>query len=161
MKGICKYMKLFKIMLGVMLNFLMSLGIGLIMGSCSSNTTQRNPFLLELSFQQQIDLNLPQYNNLLYAGGTVILQQFGHKGILVFNLNGSNYLAWDASCPNHLPNNCSQTAIEGVLSVCSCEQYQYSLANGQLLNPPEDATQVYPLLNYQVVVRGTSLVISN
>ena len=47
------------------------------------------------------------------------------------------------------------------LAECSCEEYQYSLATGQLLNPPEDTETLYPLLFYRAEVRGNSVVISN
>ena len=60
-----------------------------------------------------------------------------------------------------LPSSCSQTEIVGVLAECSCEEYQYSLATGQLLNPPEDAETLYPLLFYRAEVRGNSVVVSN
>lgn len=128
---------------------------------CSKNNIERNPFLPELRFSVPVNLNLPQYDNLRYAGGSVLLPQYGHHGILVFNLNGSTYIAWEASCPNHLPNNCSQTELQGVLSVCRCEDYQYSLATGQLLNPPSNSERFYSLINYQVSPQGSSLVISN
>jgi nitrite reductase/ring-hydroxylating ferredoxin subunit len=40
--------------------------------------------------------------------------------------------------------------IKGVLAVCSCEDFQYSLATGQLLNPSEDLDPPQALLFYQV-----------
>jgi nitrite reductase/ring-hydroxylating ferredoxin subunit len=52
--------------------------------------------------------------------------------------------------PNHLPENCSKLGIKGVLAVCSCEDFQYSLATGQLLNPSEDLDPPQALLFYQV-----------
>lgn len=128
---------------------------------CGKNTIERNPYLPELRFSVPVNLNLPQYDNLRFAGGSVLIPQYGHQGILVFNLNGNTYLAWEASCPNHLPTTCSQTTIDGVLSVCGCEEYRYSLATGQLLNPPNNDNTFYSLVNYQVNPQGTSLIISN
>jgi nitrite reductase/ring-hydroxylating ferredoxin subunit len=49
-----------------------------------------------------------------------------------------------------LPKSCSKLGIEGVLAVCSCESFQYSLATGQLLNPNEELTPPQSLLFYQV-----------
>jgi len=129
--------------------------------SCSKNSVDRNPFLPELDFEFTINLNLPLYNNLKFTGGSVLLKDFGHKGIILYNLNNNNYLAWEASCPNHKPNSCSRTKIISSLTECQCENYQYSLATGQLLNPSLDDTNQYPMINYGVRISGNNLVIYN
>ena len=132
----------------------------LLMG-CSRENLERNPYLPELQFSVPINLNLPEYNALLFAGGSHFLPQYGHKGILIFNLNGNSYTAWEASCPNHLPNDCSRTQVVGVLAECTCEGYQYSLATGQLLNPDAALSSPYSMVFYSTVLRGNTLVISN
>ena len=128
---------------------------------CSNDALERNPFLPAMRFSIPINLSLPQYDNLRFAGGAILLPNYGHKGIIVFNLNGESYLAWEASCPNHLPSDCSQTQITGVLAQCSCEDYQYSLATGQLLNPAEGQTEIYSMVMYQAILRGNTLELSN
>jgi len=137
----------------VILNFIVS--------SCSKNSLNRNPFLPELDFEFTINLNLPIYNNLKFTGGSILLTDFGHKGIILYNLNSNNYLAWDASCPNHKPNSCSKTKIMGSLTECECENYKYSLATGQLLNPSPNEINQYPMINYGVRISGNNLVIYN
>ena len=129
--------------------------------SCNKNTVIRNPFLPELDFEFSINLNLPLYNNLKFTGGSVFINEFGHQGIILYNLNNNNYLAWEASCPNHTPNSCSKTKSIGSLTECECENYQYSLATGQLLNPSTNITNQYPMINYGVRVSGNNLVIYN
>ena len=121
----------------------------------------RNPFLTELDFEFSININLPLYNNLKFTGGSVLINNFGHKGIILYNLNNNNYLAWEASCPNHKPNSCSKTEISGSLTVCGCENYQYSLVTGQLINPSPNDTNQYAMINYGVRVSGNNLVIYN
>ena len=133
----------------------------LLLVGCSRENLERNPYLPELQFSVPINLNLPEYNALLFAGGSHFLPQYGHKGILIFNLNGNSYTAWEASCPNHLPNDCSRTQVEGVLAECACEGYQYSLATGQLLNPDAELSSPYSMVFYNTVLRGNTLVISN
>ena len=128
---------------------------------CSNDALERNPFLPAMRFSIPINLSLPQYDNLRFAGGAILLPNYGHKGIIVFNLNGNSYLAWEASCPNHLPSDCSQTQITGVLAQCSCEDYQYSLATGQLLNPVESQSEIYSMVMYQAILRGNTLELSN
>tara|TARA_B110001450_G_scaffold86037_1_gene81989 strand:+ start:991 stop:1533 length:543 start_codon:yes stop_codon:yes gene_type:complete len=156
-----KYKNLSDLTLFLKKKFWSSVFLGFLFSSCSSADTLRNPYLAEYSFQFQINLNLPEYDDLRFAGGTHLIPQLGNKGVLVFNLNGTDYFAWDASCPNHKPSSCSQTQIIGVLAECSCEEYQYSLATGQLLNPPENSDQMYPLLFYRAETRGNSIIISN
>ena len=129
--------------------------------SCNKNSVIRNPFLAELDFEFSININLPLYNNLKFTGGSVLINNFGHKGIILYNLNNNNYLAWEASCPNHKPNSCSKTEISGSLTVCGCENYQYSLATGQLINPSPNDTNQYAMINYGVRVSGNNLVIYN
>ena len=133
----------------------------LIFIGCSKDALERNPFLPAIRFSIPINLSLPQYDNLRFAGGSILLPNYGHKGIIVFNLNGNSYLAWEASCPNHLPSDCSQTQIVGVLAECSCEDYQYSLATGQLLNPAEGQSEIYSMVMYQAILRGNTLELSN
>ncbi len=129
--------------------------------SCNKNSVIRNPFLTELDFEFSININLPLYNNLKFTGGSILINNFGHKGIILYNLNNNNYLAWEASCPNHKPNSCSKTEISGSLTVCGCENYQYSLATGQLINPSPNDTNQYAMINYGVRVSGNNLVIYN
>lgn len=132
-----------------------------IFNSCNKDSVNRNPFLPELDFEFSINLNLPLYNNLKFTGGSVFINEFGHQGIILYNLNNNNYLAWEASCPNHTPNSCSKTKSIGSLTECECENYQYSLATGQLLNPSTNITNQYPMINYGVRVSGNNLVIYN
>ena len=129
--------------------------------SCNKNSTIRNPYLPELDFEFSINLNLPLYSNLKFTGGSVLINEFGHKGIILYNLNNNNYLAWEASCPNHRPNSCSKTKLMGSLTKCECENYQYSLATGQLLNPSPNNSNQYSMINYGVRVSGNNLVIYN
>ncbi len=118
--------------------------------NCAENSIDRNPYLVDIRFQREFNLSLPLYSNLNYVGGSLLIEDAGINGIILFNLNGSSFLAWEATCPNHLPKSCSKLGIEGVLAVCSCESFQYSLATGQLLNPNEELTPPQSLLFYQV-----------
>ena len=135
--------------------------INFIFITCSKDSLNRNPFLNELDFEFSINLNLPLYNDLKFTGGSVMINEFGHQGIILYNLNNNNYLAWEASCPNHKPNSCSKTKILGSLTKCGCENYQYSLATGQLLNPSSNDNNQYPMINYGVRISGNNLVIYN
>ena len=129
----------------------------LVVVSCSKTAVERNPFLIEKGFDQSINLALPAFNNLSYAGGSMYWPNGGIRGLLLYNLNGSTIMAWEASCPNHEVKSCSTMQISGVTASCSCEDYQYSLATGQPLS--EGAT--YSLLFYKVQQNGTAVRIYN
>ena len=55
----------------------------------------------------------------------------------------------------------SKLSISGVLAECSCENFQYSLATGQLLNPSEKLNPPRDLLFYQIQNFNGILRISN
>ena len=133
----------------------------LILNSCRKVDIDRNPYLSYVNFNFSLNLNLPAYDNLRYAGGGLDIIQGGINGILVFNLNGNDFLAWEATCPNHPIRDCSDLSITGVLAECACEGFEYSLATGQLLNPKEETKNPYPMLFYNVRRSGNTLQISN
>ena len=126
--------------------------------SCSKNQLNDNPFLQDISFEKVINLNLPQYDNLKYSGGSIYLSSGGIKGLLLFNIN-DQIMAWEASCPNQYPSQCSTMIIEGVQSKCSCEELKYSLATGQILSNNNNSQ--YPMLLYFSEKNGNTIRISN
>ena len=89
----------------------------LILG-CSKDPIRRNPYLADIRFQRDLNLSLPLYNQLNFVGGSIFIPDIGIKGVIVFNLSGSTFLAWEATCPNHLPESCSKLSISGVLAEC-------------------------------------------
>tara|TARA_B100001094_G_scaffold142795_1_gene138371 strand:- start:1388 stop:1825 length:438 start_codon:yes stop_codon:yes gene_type:complete len=128
--------------------------------SCSKESINNNPYLQNVSFEKTINLKLPQYDNLRFSGGSIYLQNGGIKGLLLFNIN-DQIMAWEASCPNHVPSECSKMSINGVQSTCSCEKYKYSLATGQLLSTKNENVKTYPMLSYFSEKNGNLVRISN
>ncbi|UGU14275.1 hypothetical protein LS482_11180 [Sinomicrobium kalidii] len=131
--------------------------------SCDSDTRERNPYLLETQFSYELNLNLPLYNSLNTPGNAVYVgtEGVGIKGIIVINTGGGFY-AWEASCPNHAPNDCSTMTIKGGTNCkCSCEDYEYNLFNGQMLNRPDTEDRTYDLLFYQTQVSGSTVRVYN
>lgn len=129
--------------------------------SCTTDNIKRNPFLYEISFNHSINLNLPQYDNLNFAGGSMFVDYGGINGLLIFNLNGNDIFAWEASCSNHSLETCSKLEIEGLLANCGCDGFKYSLATGQLLEGDITSSSQYPLLNYKAQKSGKIIIISN
>ena len=135
----------------------------LILISCDSDPTNRNPFLQEVNFRFEINLNLPLYNDLNTIGNPVYVGNagVGTRGAFVIKSSLDTYFAFEASCPNHAPNSCSTMEIEGQNVVCPCEDFTYSLFTGQQLNRPEDGNRYYDLLFYRATQSGNVVTISN
>lgn len=133
--------------------------------SCDSDSTNRNPFLQEVSFRFDLNLNLPLYSGLNTIGNPVYVGNngVGTRGAFVMKsgLSGTQFVAFEASCPNHAPNSCSTMEIDGQNVVCSCEGYTYSLFTGQQLDRPDDGNRYYDLLFYRATQSGNTVIISN
>lgn len=129
--------------------------------SCDKERTNRNPFLQELGFRFDINLNLPLYNPLTNPGSSVFIgnAQVGTRGAFVSNSGFDVFRVFEASCPNHAPNECSTMTLNGTVVSCSCEDYEYSTITGQMLNAPDDGRRYYDMLEYRASYNGSNLII--
>lgn len=125
--------------------------------SCHKDkVVSNNPYLQNVSFVKDINTNLPSYNNLKFPSNPVLITDAGAgiKGIVVMKVGEGDYRAYEASCPNQYPNECSLMAINGINVKCSCESYEYSLytglGNGQ-----------YPLKAYRTEINGDVIRVYN
>ncbi|MEJ2583992.1 MAG: hypothetical protein P8Z38_02775 [Robiginitalea sp.] len=130
---------------------------------CDNDTGRRNPYLQEIRFRYEINLNLPLYSPLLTTGNPVYIGNtgVGIRGVFIMNTGFDIFRAFEASCPNHAPNTCSTMSGEGQIARCSCEDFEYSLFTGQQLNRPTDDIRYYDMLEYRANLSGSTLVISN
>ncbi len=128
----------------------------LIITSCSStdDDNQRNPNLLDINFSTQ--LGPIQVLDLEIPSNPIYVPNGGIRGFFVIN-TGSGIIAWEASDPNHAPNNCSQMMIDGINVICSCEDYSYNLFTGQ----SNVEVLQYTLLPYRVSVSGNTITVFN
>ncbi|CAM3385814.1 MULTISPECIES: hypothetical protein [Zobellia] len=133
------------------------------MFSCSNDGAIRNPYLQELGFRFDMNLNLPLYSGLTNLGSVVYIDNagIGNRGVYVIKSGFDQLRAFEASCPNHIPNECSTMTLEGQNVTCSCEDYEYSLFTGQLLNRPDDGNRYYDMLEYRATQSGNVVIISN
>lgn len=120
-----------------------------------------NPFLNPPIVDISLNLNLPEYNSLKFPGNSVLINNRGIKGIVVYNLNNNLYTAFDLSDPNHVPNGCSRMEIEGIVATCPCANEDgmnsYDIVTGQHQND-ENA---YPMQQYRSVRSGDVVTITN
>lgn len=131
--------------------------------SCSNEQTNRNPFLQEIGFRFDANLNLPLYSPLTNTGSAVLVPNagVGTRGVFIINTGFNQFRAFEASCPNHEPNSCSTMVLDGQVATCECEEYQYSLFTGQQLNRPDDGNRYYDMLEYRATFNGNTVSISN
>ena len=135
---------------------LLLLAIFLITGCESDDTSNRNPFLIDANFNIQlsaieaIDLEIP--------GNSIYTPIGGIRGVFVIN-TGSGLRAWEASDPNHSPNECStMIIIDGISVQCQCEdEHRYNLFTGQA----EGEVLEFTMLSYRVNNEGGNIRVSN
>ena len=82
-----------------------------------------------LSVSRVVDLSLPESLELNITGNSQIITG-GHRGIIVYNVNGSTFKAFDLRCPNNI-DSCEPMTLEGGIALrCSCDNATYSILNG-------------------------------
>ena len=125
----------------------------------NNTLNDNNPFLTTPIVNISLNLNLPEYNPLRFPGNSVLINNRGIKGIVVYNVNNTLYTAFDLSDPNHVPNSCSRMEIEGIIASCPCETdtNSYDIVTGQHQND-ENA---YPMQQYRSERLGDVINISN
>ena len=121
-----------------------------------NSVNDNNPYLPSYSVNKTINMGLPAYSNLQFAGNSVYISgaDAGIRGIIVFN-TGSGFTAFDAACPNQALSSCSTMQISGAMAICPCDDKQYSLFYGTSEGMP------YPMRRYNVEVNGNNLTIFN
>lgn len=131
--------------------------------NCSNDERNRNPFLADVGFNFDINLNLPLYSPLNNIGNAVYVSSpgVGVRGVFVVNTGFDLFRAFEASCPNHAPSPCSTMESTGQVATCSCEDFEYNLLTGQQMNRPDDGNTYYDMLEYRAVKSGNTVIISN
>jgi hypothetical protein len=134
------------------------IGLSLLISCESDDDSRRNPNLLNINVNYEVNLSLPQFNNLNFSGNSVYVPGQGNLGLIIVN-SGSSFLAWDAADPNLVPNDCSRLIIDGLNAASSCNEppNSYSLITGQ---PLIDNLR-FPLYAYRVTENGGVLRIFN
>lgn len=127
--------------------------------SKSDEKLNRNPYLTNPVVSLDLNLNLPEYNPLKFPGSFVLVPQ-GIKGIVVYCISESHYVAFDLSDPNHTPNSCSRMEVEGIIATCPCpdDENKYNIITGLHQTEPDIK---YPMQAYRAERSGNHVRISN
>jgi nitrite reductase/ring-hydroxylating ferredoxin subunit len=135
--------------------------------ACDTDTSDRNPYLQELGFRFDINTNLPLYSALTNEGSAIYIgnSQAGTRGIFVIKTLSAfaGYRAFEASCPNHTPNNCSTMTLDTTRNsvTCECDDYNYTLFTGQLVTKLEEDQKFYNMLEYRVSAGNGVISVTN
>lgn len=137
---------------------LLLIGLFLLISCESDDNLRRNPNLLNINVNYEVNLSLPQFNNLNFSGNSVYVPGQGNLGLIIVN-SGSSFLAWDAADPNIVPNDCSRLIIDGLNAASTCDDppNEYSLITGQ----PLVENLRFPLFAYRVTESNGVLRIFN
>lgn len=111
---------------------LLFLYLALMACSSTDDNLRNNPNLPDLNFRLQLNLSLPEYNDLQFSGNSYVTYNYGVKGIVIYNINNSQYAAFELSDPNHPPSDCSGMAVNGVIASCGCDDNKYNVITGEL-----------------------------
>jgi nitrite reductase/ring-hydroxylating ferredoxin subunit len=122
--------------------------------NCSDTTNLAN-CIRSVNLSIFTDLNNPGLINAQIPGGFAELPG-GIKGILLFNKNGTEFVAFDKLCPQ---NTCdSPMVFENRLLKCVCHESTYSVDFG---GGPQTEGFECPAIEYQVTKNGSAIRIRN
>ena len=129
------------------------------MVSCEpDDEIRKNPYLTDVSFRLNINLNLPEYNNLNFPGNSYTSYNQGINGVVVYNINNNQYTAFELSDPNHQLSNCSRLTVQGIIASCSCDDgNSYNILTGEL----STGSGQYSLKPYRVRKSGNMIEVYN
>ena len=137
--------------------------LALLLAACSKTQLVQNPYLINASFDVQIDTRLPLYSEVQQIGVPITLPQSlgGLKGIHLVQVGIDSFRAFEVACPNHAVETCSATEAKGTSATCGCSDgFSYSLFTGQLLNRQGESV-LFDLKEYTVRSEGPMLYIYN
>jgi len=143
-----------------MIRIVITLCTILLLTGCEDDDVRyNNPNLTDINFQAEVNLNLAQFSSLKFTGNRAVLTGFGLQGIVIYNLNGTQFNAFELSDPNHPPNSCSRMTLDGIEALCPCgnDDNAYTIISGQ----PVRGDGEFGMKPYRVERVGDVLIISN
>ena len=101
----------------------------LILSNCTTES-QNNDILPYVQVNQSVDLSLPEFVNLNVPGGWAY-GPGGIKGVIIYNINGNQFKAFERAAPHLQPSACSQMIVENsIIMKCPCDDSEFQIING-------------------------------
>ena len=120
---------------------------------------ERNNYIPDVFVNHEIDLNSPENISLNALGGSLIIENQGYKGLIIYRFSNYDYHAYDKSCTYEPLTSCAKIdSISSSLAICSCCNSVFLLdQDGSVANGPA----ILPLKRYSTFLEGNMLFISN
>ena len=100
--------------------------------SCTQSGDNNNCFPF-VNVNETVNLDLPQFIDLQVPGGWAYTTG-GLQGLIVYNINGVQFKAFDRLCPGQNVSSCSQMIVDTNLRIlCQCDDSEFNILNGQPL----------------------------
>jgi hypothetical protein len=107
-----------------------------------------------------INLSLPDYSSLKFDGGNKEINDSGIRGILLYRVNATTYIAYDKNCSYH-PHDAQCSTVEVDLSrlflIDPCCKSSFNFLDGM----PTGGPAARPLIRYRTGLIGSILTITD
>ena len=125
--------------------------------NCTTNENLAN-CIPTLPLNITTSLRNPELLNANVPGGVAHLTG-GNKGILLMNINGTDFMAYDKLCPN---GDCEQamTFEKGIILKCPCDESEYGVG-ANIPGTPQTPGFPCNAIVYRVVKNGEAIRITN
>lgn len=105
---------------------------GMLFFGCTSNGINNDCFPF-ITVSETVNLDLPQFIDLQVPGGWAYTSG-GHQGLILYNINGTQFKAFDRLCPGQNISSCSQMIVDSNLRIlCQCDDSEFNILNGSPL----------------------------
>ena len=106
-----------------------------------------------------INLNLPEYLSLRTDGGNKELSTGGVRGLIIYRVSASSYIAYERNCSYHPNEACATVNVHssGLFMVDPCCSSNFSFTEGI----PTGGPAWRPLQRYRTQLNSTTLTISD
>ncbi len=125
--------------------------------SSSDDNYQNNPNLPNVRVDLQLNLDFGEYNDLSFPGNSFVTYNQGVKGVVIYNINNTQFAAFELSDPNHPPSNCSGMTVNGVIASCGCDNNEYNIITGEL----SEGEGQYTMKPYRAERSGRFIIVTN
>ena len=131
--------------------------VTLTLSSCSPNLSD-DPIPYIPFASVTINTNLPEYTNLRTLGFQAI-DDIGVKGVIVYRINSSTYVAYERNCSYKPLDACATVGVDAsnlyMIDYCCSSKFEFATGN------PIGGPAWRPLQKYQTSFSGASLTITD
>ncbi|MDC0249485.1 hypothetical protein OAK24_01235 [Flavobacteriales bacterium] len=138
-----------------MKNSIYSLLISALLFSCNT----KDDYIQEVYVNELIDLSLPAYSELITTGSSILIDDIGVDGIIIYHGIGQDYKVYDRNCSYEPSRACSfiDSVSSGIAYCGCCPSFFLISDNGRSLYGPA----LLPLKRYNWSLDNNILRISN